>query len=245
MRLKFLMVFIVFVSFLKGFSNDELFKKGVDLYKNQNYPEALIYFDSLRKLGFVSAELFYNLGNCYYKQNELGKAILHYEKAKKINPKDEDIIHNINFCNRLVRDKAGATHESPLNRLIFGTFSSNNYSILALIFSLIASFFVLMNLFTLINPKIRITLIVLSIICSIAFLSLAYFTNNYQSKEKYAIIISPKVTIYVEPKENSKTSFILHEGSKIEILEVLDNWKKIKFANGKVGWAQASNVEII
>ncbi|MFP5470096.1 MAG: tetratricopeptide repeat protein [Bacteroidia bacterium] len=227
------------------FSNEKLFKKGIEHYNNQNYSEALIYFDSLTKSSFFSAEIFYNIGNCYYKQNELGKAILYYEKAKKLSPNDEDIIHNLNFCNRLIRDKAGKVHESPLNRLFFGNLSANTYAILSLIFFLIATIFIVIKLLLSINYKIRITIIISALLLALSFLSLAYFTNHYQTKERYAIIIPSKVNIHVEPKEESKVTFVLHEGSKIEILEVLEDWKKIKFGDGKIGWINASNIELI
>lgn len=245
MKRKFLIVFLTFTSFLNGFSNDDIFKKGVNFYANQNYQEALIYFDSLNNSGFVSTELYYNLGNCYYKKNELGKAILYFEKAKVLSPNDEDINHNIAFCNKLIRDKTGEIHESPVKKLLFGSFSANTYGILALIFSLIAATFISLKLFVTINRKIRATIIIFSIIIMTSFLGLSILSNNYQSNARFAIIIPSKVNIYTEPKEESKVTFVLHEGSKIEIIESLNDWNKIKFGNGKIGWINASNIELI
>ena len=103
--MKKILILLLFISqqlFSQG--TDELFEKGNEHYKLAEYSEAISSYQEIEALGFISSELYYNLGNCYYKLNKVAPAIYNYEKALLINPLNEDAQSNLVFAKRLTID---------------------------------------------------------------------------------------------------------------------------------------------
>lgn len=230
-----------------GFSQDyeTLWQDGNSAYEQQNYELALDLYDSIERQNIFSNELYLNLGNTYFRLNQLGNAILYYEKALKLNPKDEDILHNLSFCNGLITDKVEDIKSSPVNDLLFKNGNQNVYAYIVCI--LLFLLFALILIYTLqtYNKKVFLSSTTIITMLSIVFLLLALQQEKVLNNTNEGIIITSVANIKIEPKTNSNDAFVLHEGSKVEIIEIQNNWTKIMFDKKNIGWIKNSKFEII
>lgn len=202
------------------------------------------------KGGKASADLYYNLGNAYFKKNELAKAILNYERALLLNPNDLDIKHNIDFVNKKIEDKIEIQDHSFLVigfDYLRSSLSSNDWAILSIVLFVLFIVFLILFIFT---QKVffRKTGFYTAITLAIFLI----FTNIFAYKQKEdikhretAIIMTPISNIMSSPSNTSNLLFTLHEGTKVFIKKADQNWIEIQIADGKRGWVDASKLEII
>ncbi len=245
MKINILIIFVLFTGFTYSQSFNQTWVDANKAYNNKEYDTAISLYDSIAKTNNISAELLYNLGNAYYKTNQLGLAILHYEKALKINPNDENIQHNLEFCNQLIIDKTDPSATSPITTLLFSNGSKNYYaavvSILFALITLTCCVYIIRSF----NKKVFYTSLGLSVILALIFVGLAIKQHQVFSNQSDAIIIDLTANVKTEPNQESSIAFILHEGSKVEITEQHENWSKITFNKKNVGWIDNSTIEII
>ncbi len=219
-------------------------------YQEKNYEKAIELYNDLLKEGQFASELYFNLGNAYYKSGNIPRSILNYERALKMDPKDEEAQFNLKIATLKIVDKVDPVPQIFYKRWfdsLTNLLSSNDWSklfIVLLWFSLIAS---LMYLFGY-SVSLRKTGFVLSL----AFLSLSLFSYLIASKsyskthlEESAIVMSPSVYVKSSPDLKGNDLFIIHEGIKVELLDELNDWKKIKLINGNVGWIMNKDIELI
>ena len=237
-----------FFAFSQG--SEELFDKANDFYSKANYSKAIEIYQSILNKNIESSELYFNLGNAYYKTNKIGLAILNYEKAKKISPADEDIETNLTLANLKTEDKI-----DPQPRLfiydwidgITNAASEKSWSILcigALIVSLVWFAFYLLS--TSVNfKKVFFYLGSVFMLITLCFYFFANHRYHQVVDSEYAVIISPTTTINSSPTEKSTKLFILHEGTKVAVIDEENDWIEIKLANGNVGWVDKEDVERI
>jgi tetratricopeptide (TPR) repeat protein len=222
---------------------DVMFNQANKYYDEVKYEEAFRLYDSIEKMGYHSAELYFNKGNCAYKIGWTPHAILNYEKALRINPGFEDAIHNLIVANEQVADKNMKISQRGL-LLWLSSFFSGNYQYIGNIALLILVLFgVFYTVHLWMNPLHRhwLRLAVIFLISGVLTLSLALVIAMTGKQKVGAIIMEPIVTIYNEPSDNSSAAFILHEGSRVEILQELELWYKVAF-DAKVGWVHKSGV---
>lgn len=221
-------------------------------YNTGDYALAVEIYEKCIKEQGESADLYYNLGNAYYKDSmQLGKAILNYERALKLNPDHEDAIHNLEFANSKIADEVTPDSEFFLLQWIdyFVSFLSiNTWTILGLASFVVMLLAILLFLFSE-SIGMRKTgffgAIALLFVCIIANLS-AWRIDHNLNNSKSAIILSPSVEVRSGPDESSTLLFILHEGTKVNIVsEELNDWKEIKVSGNKVGWIPAEALEVI
>jgi tetratricopeptide (TPR) repeat protein len=229
---------------------ETLFKNANDLFAQQKYEEALKLYTLINDKGFESAELYYNMGNAYYKIRNYPRAILNYEKALILNPEDDNIQHNLAKTRMLNIDKIEEIPEFIIRRWInkvIDVLSSNGWALISL-----GSFIFSLTFFMLYFFASRISLkkygfyfgFLLIILCVTTFY-FSYRSKLMAVKSAGAIVMSPTVTIKSSPQENGTDLFILHEGTKVYIVDKLDNWFEIKLSDGKQGWLQKSAIEPI
>lgn len=224
-----------------AFDANATFAKANEAYAQEMYAEAIELYEQIIAVKYESAELYFNLGNAYFKQGEIPSAILNYEKAKKLKPNDDDIDFNLNVANTKIVDKIEPVPELFLWqwwRSFCNIFSADTWAKTSVAFMIL--FFILLGLylFSKLMP-IRKTAFYSGII--ILFLSLFTFIVAYQkyhvlTAQQEAIVFSPTITIKSSPNPNSVDLFVLHEGSKVKIIEQVGEWSEIKIANGSVGW---------
>ncbi|WP_298878159.1 tetratricopeptide repeat protein [uncultured Polaribacter sp.] len=228
---------------------DSLFVSANNLYKNGKFQEAIDLYKKVESQELVSSELYYNLGNSYYKLNKVGPSIYYYEKALKLNPLNEDVKNNLVFAKRLALDNIEELPRTVLQKFnanYLQKLSYNQWAIVVVVFSFLGSLLFLLFYFAEVPSKKRFYFVT-SIACFIILLSSLFITiNQYNSSlaNKEAIVYAEKTDVKNAPTLNSEDVFTLHEGTKVIVLDSVDNWKKIKIADGKIGWIIAEDIKL-
>lgn len=227
---------------------DSLFFAANELYRNGAFEEAIEKYQEVENQDTVSSELYLNLGNAYYKLNKVGPTIFYYEKALKLNPLNADVINNLVFAKRLALDNIEEMpktvfqrfHKNYLQKLTY-----NEWAVVAVLFSFLAAISFLLFFFAYSPTKKRIyfTTSCISFMLLIGTLFIIYNQYNQIKNNKEAIVFARKTAIRNAPTLNSEEVFTLHEGAKVIVLDVIDNWKKIKLADGKLGWIIAAEIK--
>ena len=235
------------MSCLFGFQPDSLVRTGNDLYAKGQYYYAINVYEQIVDSGYESAELYFNLGNAYYKVNDMAMAILNYERAKKMNPLDKDIKHNLAIANARIVDKIDVIPELFLKNWITNIVnitSSDNWAVIS-----ITSFILFLVLFLVYLFSSRIILKKLSFWIGILlfFISLTSFYSSLKRKQfltlkNSAIITSPTVIAKSSPAQWGVDLFVIHEGTLVIILDSIDVWNEIKISDGKRGWISKSDL---
>lgn len=226
------------------------FEAGNKEYRFGNYEKAIGIYEKLVKDGFRSSTLYFNLGNSYYKESNYAKSIINYERALKLNPQDEDIQFNLRLANMNTVDKI-----EPLPRLFYeqwwdsfiSMFSSDTWSKLGIAGCWLTLLFAGIYLFSQ-TVFLKKTGFFGGLICCIAATTLLLVGRiQYQRVygHKAAVIIETSAYIKSSPEEKSTNLFMLHAGTKIEVVDELQDWKKIKIANGNIGWISNKDLEMI
>jgi tetratricopeptide (TPR) repeat protein len=229
-------------------TNEALFEEGNELYRNNQFEEAIVLYEQIETRGFVSTELYYNLGNSFYKTNQIAPSIYNYEKALQLDSQNQDAASNLLFAKRMAIDTIEAlplTFFQKMNAQYIQQLSHDQWAVLAVVFSLLTSIFFLLFYFSYRPSHKRMHfLITLSAVFFLS-LSLLFSVREKQrnSNEIAAIIFSQKTEVKNAPSDTSAVVFELHEGAKVLVLDHIDTWKKIKLTDGKIGWVSQETLK--
>jgi len=225
-------------------------EKGNTFYRDGEYEQAIEEYNKLVDEGYLGTSLFYNLGNSYYRIGNIGLAILFYERALKLSPSDEDIKHNLNFAHLSTVDRI-----QPLPTFflfewwegILGSFTENGWAYIVFIFYLLVIFLAAIYFFVRsINQQKLILFSGLAALLILAIsISLLIVKINREATVKSGVIIEQFVTVKSSPDPKSTDAFVIHEGLKVNLEDELDEWVKVRLADGKVGWIENNYVEQI
>jgi tetratricopeptide (TPR) repeat protein len=253
MQLKKALIFILpFIILFQGSSQEieSLIAKGNQLYSDGNYEEAVQTWEELTESGYEAALIYYNMGNAYFKSNKIAPAILNYEKAKILAPHNKDINYNLELARTYVVDKIDELPEVfylRWYRNIVQRFSSNTWAIITIITFVI--FLVLFSTYlyakSYSSKKTAFwfgTLFMLIWICAFAF---SWSANKLVTDHNKAIIFSPSVTVLSSPDRSGTKLFVLHEGTKVTVIDELNEWTEILLSSGTKGWLLSSSIEKI
>jgi len=225
----------------------KLLKQANKAYTDGQFQKAVEMYEKLVNAGFSAEELYYNLGNAYYRVGDYKAAILNYERAKLLDPDNEDIETNLEFSQRYVQDKIETVPRfflmdwlDDFNNL----FSEKGWAVLSIITFIGCLLLVISFLFTK-SFSIKKLSFYFSVI--VLFISLVSFYNSYRQNYKAthhntAIVFSPAVTVKSSPHEGGTDLFIIHEGLKVTITDSAEGWKEIKLSDGKVGWLPGESI---
>lgn len=244
---KYLLILAVALSTFYSQAQPELiFEKANTLYQQKEYSAAVAMYDSIVNEGFAHAETYYNLGNAHFRLGNLGMAILNYEKALKMNPDDEDAQHNLALANKQVIDEFNVL-PTPAMQRIFGDISSVFSSSVWAYFGI--GFFVLMALFASIflyvkRQSIFIVLLIITLALG-AFAEFMAFGKNQLEQQQFAILTEANSYVKSAPADAAEDLFILHEGTKVKVLDAFGEWMKIKLPDGKIGWINVAGLSVI
>ncbi|GAA4110551.1 tetratricopeptide repeat protein [Aquimarina addita] len=244
-----IIIIIVFaISSLTLAQEQSMFQKANDLYTQEKYQEAIEAYESIIKSGQESAELYYNLGNANYKVNNIASSIYYYEKGLKLAPDDEDIKSNLAFARKSTIDAIDIIPEGFLTRTINGfasMFSFNAWGWISIIG--VCAFVVLFVLYyyALTSTKKRLFFMCSWIGLGIGIIAVLFAFRQYNriQENQYAIIFAQETTVKSEPNLKSEVIFELHEGTKVRITETINEWRKIRLADGKIGWIPATELK--
>ncbi|MBN3034671.1 MAG: tetratricopeptide repeat protein [Bacteroidales bacterium] len=240
--------------FATGFSlaapADSLFMQANHDYENQLFNNAIDKYEQILDMGISSAELYYNLGNSYFKLDDYPSAILYYEKALKIDPHDPDIEYNLNLARTRIVDKIEPLPELFLRtwwKSLVNLFLPDQYSLIVIL--TLYLFFVLLGIY-LLSRSVRIRKAAFYLALTLLFVSLLSFwlaLNKYRlmTQEPEAIVFTPTITVKSSPNDNSVDLFVIHEGLKVMVTDRIGDWIEIRIASGSVGWIPADAVKNI
>ncbi len=231
-------------------SLDQLWDEANTAYINADYQAAIATYDSILATGNVSYKIYYNLGNAYFKEGKIGPSILNYNRALRLAPSDQDIKYNLRVANSYVKDKIEHVPEFFLKtwfRALRMSLSSNTWAAISLILLICMLACVLLYLLAtkLLLRKSgfygAITLLLLFIFSVVS----ASIGRRELTHAEEAIVMSSAAPVKSSPDNSSKDLFVLHEGTKVRVLNSLEEWREISIADGNKGWIPNSAIELI
>lgn len=249
-KLRFFLFLLLISSFSVMEAATPLLDSASAAYSKGEYTKAAKFYETILAGGQEAAEIYFNLGNAYYKSNNIALAILNYERAVKLDPDNEDYIFNLKLANQRIEDKIDSAPQLFLAEWkngIVSLMTEKGWSQLCI--ALIILSLALFVLF--ISAQQRglkqlgffggFVLIILSISAFFIAKHKYYLTLN----GKEAIITAPSITVTGSPNEKGTKLFILHEGTKVSVTQEDADWVEIKIANGNTGWVKNSQLEKI
>jgi tetratricopeptide (TPR) repeat protein len=224
--------------------------QGNESYKADNYEMAVQLYQEVLAAGYESSSTYFNLGNSYFKLGQTPDAILFYEKALKLNPSNADIKYNLSIANLQITDKLESLPSTFLQGIwtsIICLISVDSWAWATLISLLISAvMFMLYRISKTESTKkgsFYISILLLGI-------SITAFVSGSQLKQKMeisssAIVFTPSLTVKSSPANNSQGLFVIHEGTKVIVLETVDEWYKVSLSDGNTGWIEKETVKDI
>ena len=234
-----------------GTSAKAVTKNNADTeYQKGNYQQAIRDYEEILKNG-ESAEIYFNLGNAYYRTDNITKAVLNYERARLLSPGDDDINFNLQFARSKTIDKI-----TPQSEMFFVTWykslvnftSVDNWAKTGILCIVMALLLVLLYLF---GPQLMLRKI--GFFGGLAFFVIFLLSNLFAFQQKQAldnrtgaIIMTPSVNIKKTPAKNSADQFVLHEGTRVDIIDKgMTDWRCIRIGDGREGWIETKAIEEI
>jgi tetratricopeptide (TPR) repeat protein len=226
------------------------FEQGNQYYQKENYQAAITSFENILNSGKESAEVYFNLGNAYYKLHKVAPAIYNYEKALLLNPNDEEIKTNLDFARKMTIDDIKVIPKVGFQKLI-SDFTSNYYydtwAWIAVTFAFLFLVFFAGYYFS--QRTILKRIFFFGMFFWLAGIGLSAASGFYEKSridsEKPAIIFAETTPLKNEPKTGGPDATILHEGTKVYILESIANWKKVELTDETKGWIEDSAIKEI
>ena len=227
-----------------------IWKSAEEAYATGDFAGAARHYESLVSSGASSPSLFYNLGNAYYRGGNIGKSVLNYERALKLDPSDADARHNLELARAHTLDKIDNVPEFIFFSWIKNlkaSLSSNTWAVISLVLLAAGIAILLLFRFSRRSSSRRIFFIIAMICFLTAFFcwmfsfSLARQANGTDT----AIVVENIGSVKSSPSAGGNSIFVLHEGTKVKILEKVQDWCRVEISDGRQGWIKASDIEVI
>ncbi|MDR0506761.1 MAG: tetratricopeptide repeat protein [Dysgonamonadaceae bacterium] len=247
---KNIILFLLFTGLINSVLAQETVQQANAAYAKGEFTKAIDLYQKVVEENGVSAEIYYNIGNSYFRINKIAPAILHYERALLLSPGDKEIRANLTIAHSKTVDKIEPVSEFFLTdwyNSFQNMFSTNRWSEIAI--SCFILFIICLTLFFFTRKIIlKKTGFYCGLVLLIFTLSANIFAYNQKKKlvdRQTAIIFSPTVNIKSSPDNSGTDLFILHEGTKVDVKSELNEWSQIETADGNVGWIKTEEIEII
>ena len=247
-----LILFGLLLIVLTGYPSEQqdYISKANKAYSAGSYTTAADLYNKVYATGYEAPELFYNLGNTYFKMNDYAHAILWYERGKRLDPGNEDIDFNLNIANTKISDKIEPLPELFYKRWFNGAlqfFSVDSWAMIGII----------MFIGGLLGGVLYVASHILFLrklgfwaafgLLFLSMISLFFALSSYNSIKNTteAIVFAPTITVKSSPDDKSTDLFVVHEGTKVKLIDNINGWYEIRIANGSVGWLPLTSVEKI
>ncbi|WP_299216755.1 tetratricopeptide repeat protein [uncultured Dokdonia sp.] len=227
-----------------------LFEAGNEHYAQGRFQEAVDAYKRILDQKVESAALYFNLANAHYKLNNVAPTVYYYEKALQLAPSDPDIRNNAAFAENM---KIDAIEPLPKNTLqewinsVVRLFTIDGWAKIAIVCMILFVLSFLIYYFSYNTTKKRLFFIssIAVLILGIISVSFAYTAFAKAGKDNPAIVFTPEVEVKSEPNLSSTLAFTLHEGTKVFVLEEVNEWNRIKLIDGKTGWIPKNDIKLL
>ena len=230
---------------------DSLWNTANQAYAEGRWADAVDGYEMISGMGLESAALYCNTGDAYFKEGNPAKAILYYERALKLDPSYSDARFNLALLNNGIQDRIDSVPEFVL-KTWFRNFSyimdSNGWAVCFIVFLALT---LAMALMFILSPSVggrRTGFFVGLVMLLAAALSLTFsiWQKNDAMRADKAIIMRPVTSVKSSPSSEASTDlFILHEGTKVKLIDEVGAWKNIELADGRQGWIPSADLEVI
>ncbi|WP_417199844.1 tetratricopeptide repeat protein [Bizionia sp.] len=246
----FLTLLIALISLCSLGQNIQLFEQANTLYNDAKYEEAISKYQQILDTDMHSAELYFNLANAHYKLNHIAPSIFYYEKALQLAPNDAEINQNIAFAKNMTLDAIDVVPEVGVSKVINQVSNAVSFDAWAIL----AICFVFLAVFSFINyylakgtktKRFSFTVGFIGLFLMLGSVVSAFNKYDLDKNNNPAIVFAQESQIKSEPNLRSTEAFVLHEGTKVQVLDTVENWKKIKLTDGKTGWIPATDIKLL
>ena len=237
----------LYCSLALGQETETTFENANSAYNAGQFEKAVMLYKEILENGQQSAELYFNLANSYYRLNKVGESIFYFEKAKQLQPKDEDISVNSAFAQNMAIDAVEVLPKSQFTLLKEKTtelFSQEGwaYMIVLMTWSMVLFWgLYLWNKAPAIKRTFFVSTLALGLLL-IGSLFIAVVKSSITAETTHGILFNEKIEVWAEPNSRAEVLFLLHEGTKVQILDQLQDWQKVRIANGSEGWIKNARV---
>lgn len=231
-------------------SVESLQKQAAAAYKSEKYDEATQLYLKLNKMG-ESADVCYNLGNCYYRLNDIAHSVLWYERAQLFDPSDEDVRSNLMFVQTKTVDKIVSEEDMFFVRWYKSMLISQSittWTVCGIIFFVLFLACALLYYVssTILLRKLGFFGSVIVLLLCILVNSFAWQQDKMQKVRNRAVVMVTAVTVKSTPSDSGTDLFLLHAGTTMSILDSsIPGWAQIRLSNDKEGWIPVSTIEKI
>ncbi|MDO1512703.1 tetratricopeptide repeat protein [Maribacter confluentis] len=230
--------------------NNKLFDQATTAYNAGEYDSAIEYYTQILDNGKHSAAVYFNMGNAYYKLNKIAESIYYYEKALLLAPNDQEIKTNLSYAQNMTLDAIDTLPETGLSKLyknITGKLTFDQWAYLAIAAMLAFVILYILFYFSNYSTRKRWTFIgsLLALFVSLVAIVFAYIQQSDFNAWQPAIIFAEESVIKSEPNTAGQQLFILHSGTKVNVLDELEQWNKIQLTDGKTGWANKEDLRLL
>ena len=242
-------LWILLIASMASAQNTEgIFNIGNDHYAQGRYQEAIDAYKRVLDLNQESAALYFNLANANYKLNNIGPTVFYYEKALQLDPSDRQIRNNAAFAENM---KIDAIETLPVNAVkrwgnkVITFLTADGWARAAIVLAFLFVLTFLGYYFGSGTTRKRtfFTLASLSLLLMLASVSFAYSAFAKAKNDNPAIVFASETEVKSEPSLGSTLVFKLHEGTKVQILEKVNDWNRIQLIDGKTGWLPANDIK--
>lgn len=231
---------------------DSLWKAGTSAYASENWESALQAWQHIEEQGLEAPALYCNMGNAFFRMGDNARAVLYYERALRIDPSYEPAHANLGYVSQMLHDKFDTVPEFFLGqwfKSLCRKLPSDTWAWLSIFFFALALIGILAYIYGR-SSAARKGAFFSSIAFALIFFFCLLFAGRQWSdcrRENFAIVMRPVVSVKSTPGGSSgaKELFILHEGTKIKILETIGDWYNVQLADGRLGWITVSELEKI
>lgn len=248
--MKKLIYLLLFISAPLFAQESSLFEEANAAYAAGNYEEAIEKYNRILDNGETAVAVHYNLGNAHYKLNNIAPSIYHYEKALQLDPRDEDVRNNLVFAQNMAIDAIEEAPQSQFESWIRSgllSLSGSGWAWISIFLMLLFVGFFLAYLFSR-KPLLKRVFFISALgffIIAIGTVFMGYSRQEMVESESFAIVFSEEAPVRSEPSSRSEEAFVLHEGTKVEVLENFQDWTKIELINGSQGWIEQQNIKML
>lgn len=255
-----LFAILPFIVFASDVSYDtELISKADSAYNIDNYEEALQLYLQAAQNG-ADDNLLYNIGNSYYRLNQLGKAVLYYERALKLNPTNNDAKQNLEFVNTKTIDEISDNKGSFISNTLTSIatcFTANTWAIVSIIifFLMLSAIATYMFSSSIMLRKTGFFGGIILFFMLIITIGIAFYSAFLVNSRNEAVIISPSTILSTKPRapqNRNEEAMLLHEGTKVIILDSINTWDAngnrwydVSIDNNHRAWIKDADIERI